>query len=215
MKKLFSHDSNIVQSLILVFNLMVLNILWLLLCVPVVTAGAATTAMYYTLYQYVTDGSEAVLKPFFKTFIKEFKQSTIYWLIMLVVGFVLWCDISFLSSFTQLSFLWIPLGILILLYAVALTHGFAILGRFDTTLKTAFKSCYLIALTNIWRSLLILIFSAAPVLIIIFMPYQVLNTLPLWVGIAFAAVFYINARLFIKSFAHSAPKEEPPAQEIE
>ena len=68
---------------------------------------------------------------------------------------------------------------------------------------------------NIWRSLLILIFSAAPVLIIIFMPYQVLNTLPLWVGIAFAAVFYINARLFIKSFAHSAPKEETPAQEIE
>ena len=140
MKKLFSHDSNIVQSLILVFNLMVLNILWLLLCVPVVTAGAATTAMYYTLYQYVTDGSVAVLKPFFKTFIKEFKQSTIYWLIMLVVGFVLWCDISFLSSFTQLSFLWIPLGILILLYAVALTHGFAILGRFDTTLKTALRA---------------------------------------------------------------------------
>ena len=213
MKKLFSHDSNIIQSLILMFNLMVLNIFWLLLCVPVITAGAATTAMYYTLYQYVTDGSESVIKPFFKTFIKDFKQSTVYWLIMLVIGFVLWCDISFLSTYTQLGFLWILLGILLLLCAIALTHGFAILGRFDTTLKTAFKSCYLIALTNFWRSLLILIFSAAPVLIIIFMPYQVLKTLPLWVGIAFAAIFYINARLFIKSFENSAPKEETPSAE--
>ena len=214
MKKLFSHDSNIIQSLILMFNLMLLNVLWLLLCVPVITAGAATTAMYYTLYQYVNDGSEAVLKPFFKTFIKDFKQSTVYWLIMLVIGFVLWCDISFLSTYTQLRFLWILLGILLFLYAIALTHGFAILGRFNTTLKTAFKSCYLIALTNFWRSLLILIISAAPVLIIIFMPYQVLKTLPLWIGIAFAAVFYINARLFIKSFEHSAPKEEtPPAEQ--
>ena len=214
MKKLFSHDSNIIQSLILMFNLMLLNVLWLLLCVPVITAGAATTAMYYTLYQYVNDGSEAVLKPFFKTFIKDFKQSTVYWLIMLVIGFVLWCDISFLSTYTQLRFLWILLGILLFLYAIALTHGFAILGRFNTTLKTAFKSCYLIALTNFWRSLLILIISAAPVLIIIFMPYQVLKTLPLWIGIAFAAVFYINARLFIKSFEHSAPKEETaPAEQ--
>ena len=116
MKKLFSHDSNIIQSLILMFNLMVLNIFWLLLCVPVITAGAATTAMYYTLYQYVTDGSESVIKPFFKTFIKDFKQSTVYWLIMLVIGFVLWCDISFLSTYTQLGFLWILLGILLLLY---------------------------------------------------------------------------------------------------
>lgn len=207
MSKIFDHDAPLVQTLTMIGNLIVLNVLWLLCCAPVITAGAATTAMYYTMYQYVTDGSEAVFKPFFRTFVRDFKQSTLLWLILLVVGFVLWCDISYLSAYIQLKVLWILLGILLLLYAVALTHSFAILGRFNTTIKTALKSCYLIAITNFWRSLLVLILSAAPVLIFIFMPYQVLKTLPLWIGIAFGMIFYLNAKLFIKSFAHSAPKE--------
>ena len=211
MSKIFNHEAPFIQTLTMIGNLIVLNILWILCCAPIITAGAATTAMYYTMYQYVTDGSEAILKPFFRTFAKDFKQSTLLWLLLLVIGFVLWCDISFLSAYPQLKFLWIPLGILLLLYAVAVSHSFAILGRFNTTIKTALKSCYLIAIMNFWRSLLVLILSAAPVLIFIFMPYQVLNTLPLWVGIAFGMIFYLNAKLFIKSFENSAPKEEQPS----
>lgn len=206
MSKLFSHDAPLMQTLIMIGNLIVLNILWLLCCIPVITAGAATTAIYYTMYQYVTDGSEAIFKPFFTTFAKEFKQSTLLWLILLAIGGVLVCDIWFLASVPQFQALWIVLGLLLFLYAIALTHSFAILGRFNTTIKTALKSCYLVFLMNFWRSMLILLLSAAPVLIIIFMPYQVLNTLPLWVGVAFGMIFYLNAKLFIKSFEHSAPK---------
>ena len=208
MSKLFDHDAPLMQCLILVGNLIVLNILWVLCCIPVITAGAATTAVYYTAYQYATDGSEAVFKPFFKAFVKEFKQSTLLWLILLAVGAVFVCDIWFLASAPQLQGLWIVLGLLLFLYAIALTHSFAILGRFNTNIKTVLKSCYLVFVMNFWRSLLVLLLSAAPILIVIFMPYQVLNTLPLWAGLAFAIVFYLNAKIFIKSFDRIAPKTE-------
>lgn len=211
MSKLFDHDAPLMQVLILIGNLIVLNTLWLICCIPVITAGAATTAVYYTMYQFATDGSEAVFKPFFRTFKKEFKQSTLVWLALLVIGFVFLCDISFLASLPQFGVLWIVLGILLLLYAVALTHIFAILGRFDTDIKTALKSCYLVAIMNFPRSLLVLLLSAAPVLIFIFMPYQVLNTLPLWVGLAFGMIFYLNAKLFLRSFEKVVPKGESSA----
>ena len=218
MSKFFDHDSPVMQLLIMIGNLIMLNILWLVCCAPIITVGAATTAMYYTMYQYASDGSEAVFRPFFTTFAKEFKRSTLLWLLLLIIGFVLLCDISFLSSIPELGVLWIVLGVLLLLYVIALTHSFAILGRFNTNIKTVLKSCYLVFLMNLRRSLLVLLLSAAPVLIIIFMPYQVLNTLPLWVGIAFGLIFYLNARLFLKSFDHVAPKETPaaaPLQEAE
>ena len=207
MSKLFDHDSPVMQLLITIGNLIMLNILWLVCCIPVITVGAATTAMYYTMYQYATDGSEAVFKPFFSTFAKEFKRSTLVWLLLLVIGLVFVCDIWFLASVPQFKGLWIVLGFLLFLYCIALTHSFAILGRFDTNIKTALKSCYLVFIMNFWRSMGVLLLSAAPVLIVIFMPYQVLNTLPLWVGLAFGLIFYLNARLFIKSFEHVAPKK--------
>lgn len=206
MSKLFDHDAPLMQVMIMIGNMIVLNILWLVCCIPVITAGAATTAVYYTMYQYATDGSEAVFKPFFKTFIKEFKQSTLLWLLLLAIGGVLVCDIWFLASVPQFRALWVVLGLLLFLYAIALTHSFAILGRFDTTIKTALKSCYLVFVMNFWRSMLVLLLSAAPILIVIFMPYQVLNTLPVWVGVAFGVIFYFNARIFIKSFERIAPK---------
>ena len=207
MSKLFDHDAPLMQCLIMVGNLIMLNILWLVCCAPIITVGAATTAMYYTMYQYATDGSEAVFKPFFSTFAKEFKRSTLVWLLLLVIGLVFVCDIWFLASVPQFKGLWIVLGLLLFLYCIALTHSFAILGRFDTNIKTALKSCYLVFVMNFWRSMGVLLLSAAPVLIVIFMPYQVLNTLPLWVGLAFGLIFYLNARLFIKSFEHIEPKK--------
>lgn len=213
MSKLFDHDAPLMQTMIMIGNLIVLNILWLICCIPVITAGAATTAVYYTMYQYATDGSEAVFKPFFRTFIREFRQSTLFWLILLAVGGVLVCDIWFLASVPQFKALWIVLGVLLFLYAIALTHGFAILGRFNTTIKTVLKSCYLVFIMNFWRSMLVLLLSAAPVLVVIYMPYQVLNTLPIWVGVAFGVIFYFNARLFIKSFERIAPKGDPAEED--
>ena len=47
MKALFNADSPLMRFLSRVADIMLLNALWLLCCVPIVTAGAATTAMYH------------------------------------------------------------------------------------------------------------------------------------------------------------------------
>ena len=74
MKGLFRWDSPFSQKLALVGNLIMLNILWIVCSLPIITMGAATTALYYTVFQYQTNGEDAVFRPFFRGFAKNFKQ---------------------------------------------------------------------------------------------------------------------------------------------
>ena len=46
MRKLFTEDNKIFQFLSLMADLMILTVQWLVACIPVVTVGAATTALY-------------------------------------------------------------------------------------------------------------------------------------------------------------------------
>ena len=60
-----------------------LNLLWLVCCIPVFTAGAATTAVYYVTLKLVRDEDDSTIKSFFRSFIQNFKQATAIWLSIL------------------------------------------------------------------------------------------------------------------------------------
>ena len=77
MKGTFRFDSPVMQKLALLTNLMLLNLLWLICSLPVLTAGAATTAMDAVIFQYLDGGDDSVIKPFFKAFAANFRQSTL------------------------------------------------------------------------------------------------------------------------------------------
>ena len=52
MGNIFRYDSPFMTKLAMVFNLMLLNVLWLLTALPIITIGAANTAMNYVLFQF-------------------------------------------------------------------------------------------------------------------------------------------------------------------
>ena len=66
MNTLFSIDSPLGQKLTLMSNLVLLNLLWILCSLPVITMGAATSAMYHVIFLYITNQDDAAIKPFFK-----------------------------------------------------------------------------------------------------------------------------------------------------
>ena len=83
MGKLFDLDSPLMRVLSKMADLMILNLLMIVLCLPIVTAGAAFTAMHYVLLKMVRDEDSYLLKSFFKSFKLNFRQATIIWAIML------------------------------------------------------------------------------------------------------------------------------------
>ena len=74
----------------------VLNLLFLLCSLPIVTVGAALTAMHRVLLQFVRDDDVHYVKDFFAAFRQEFRQSTLLWLPLLLIGVVLAADLLYI-----------------------------------------------------------------------------------------------------------------------
>lgn len=76
------------------WDLFILNLLFLLCSLPIITIGASLTAMHRILLQMVRDEDLHVAQRFFQTFWRELKQTTLLWLPMLLIGAVLFADLT-------------------------------------------------------------------------------------------------------------------------
>ena len=74
------------------FDILYVSVLWILACIPIVTIGAATTALYYTVNKVVRHTRGYVWKDFWGAFRSNFKQSTIVWLVVMAVSALLIFD---------------------------------------------------------------------------------------------------------------------------
>ena len=78
-----------------VADLMWLNLLTIMMCIPVITAGAALTAKDYMCYKILKNEEAGITKGFFHSFKQNFKQATAIWLMMLVVLVFVAVDVLF------------------------------------------------------------------------------------------------------------------------
>ena len=95
---MFKLDSPLMNFLNKVADIMILNFFVILGCIPILTAGASLTAGYYVAFKMVKNEESYITKGYFKAFKENFKQSTIMWLIMLVVALVLFFDYRIMTQ---------------------------------------------------------------------------------------------------------------------
>ena len=74
------------------WDVLIVNLLWFFLSIPIFTIGASTTAMYYVTLKLARDDDGYTIRSFFKSFKENFKQATIIWMIFLITGVVLGFD---------------------------------------------------------------------------------------------------------------------------
>ena len=67
----FSLDSKFMQAMSRVADLIILNVIYLVTCLPVVTIGAAGTAMYTVCFRLGTDREGSLVKGYFRAFRDE------------------------------------------------------------------------------------------------------------------------------------------------
>lgn len=88
MGRIFDMDSPVMRFLGRLADLMILNLVTLLCCLPVVTIGASLTAMHYVLLKMVRNEESYIVRSFFKSFKENFKQATVIWLIILLLSLI-------------------------------------------------------------------------------------------------------------------------------
>ena len=158
MSGFFSMDNPVWNFLGKMWDVIWLTLLWFVCSIPIFTIGASTTAFYYVGLKIVGDEEGYITKQFFHSFKQNFKQSTVIWLIMLVVGFVLGFNVKFYLSLNNKvsTVLMILILFMLWVYLMMLQYVFAVLSKFDNTIRNIFKFSFLIAIKKIgWTMLMI------------------------------------------------------------
>ena len=77
--KFFSLENPIWKFIGNLADFFLLSCLWYLCCLPVVTAGAATTALYYVTLKMARGQEGQLIPAFFHSFKQNLKQATALW----------------------------------------------------------------------------------------------------------------------------------------
>lgn len=156
--KLFNLDSPVMVFLSKVANLMILNVLTIICCIPIFTAGAAITALYYVTIKMARGDDPYIIKGYFKSFKENFKQATIIWLIMLVILAIIavdWRVTLVMMTGNSAKIMKTVLFIVSFLLLLTGLYIFPVLSRFDNTVKNTFRNAFLISFMNLPKSVLI------------------------------------------------------------
>ena len=83
--KIFVLDSPLMRALTIISDLLWLNVLTVICCIPIVTIGASVTALHYLSLKIVRGEENHLTATFLRVFKENFKQSTLIWLIILFI----------------------------------------------------------------------------------------------------------------------------------
>ena len=158
------------------FDLMVLNILWLLCCLPVFTFGPASSALARVMITLVRGGSEAVAKNFFIAFRRDFGRAVVLGLIGLLGLAIAVSDIRFalsLSGGMKILFLIVAVLVSSLVFSY-LAYIFALHAFFENSIAGQIRNALSLAAASPMETLAIWLCFAVPVAAILLLPQIVL-----------------------------------------
>ncbi len=201
--KIFSIDSPLMRVLGKISDLMILNFLVLLMCIPVVTAGAAFTAMHYCALKLVRGHESSIPKQFFHSFKDNFRQATVIWLIFLGIVAIFVVDFLYLGAGRN-DLGGFVLGGILAFFGMILFVGtmvYPLLARFVNTVRNTIKTAFVYSFRHFLRTLLMLAANLFPLsLFVIFNGYFGIMLFPLILCFGFTAPAYICAKLYDKPF---------------
>lgn len=194
-----------------VADLIILNLLCILCCIPIVTAGASITAMYYVTLKMARDEESYIVRSFFKSFKENFKQATIINVIMLVTALMLFLDLSIVKNMdgTLYKVLFSIFIAFTFLYLLLFLYIYPVLAKFYNTIKNTFVNAFLMSIRHLPYTFLMLVISLIPIGIFFIPSFQVQSILlMLFFLMGFAVVAYCNSKFLVKIFDNYVPKEE-------
>lgn len=205
---MFRFDSPVMTFLAKVGDLILLNLMWIIGCLPVITVGASTTALYACITKFREDSETSLVRAFWQVFREEWKQATLLWLTELAVAAVLAADV-YIVLFSGIGTVWL-IPVLILPAVVAfLASGylFPLQARFCNSVPQTLKNALMLAVYRLPTSVLIGAVNLLPVLLLLFLPDVLFLTGIFWVFVGGSLLAYVNSFLLQRVFRKFEPEE--------
>jgi uncharacterized membrane protein YesL len=193
-------------------NLFILNLFWLITCLPIVTIAPATSAMYSVVRQWKLHQDTSVVRNYFRYFKENFKQSFLIGIIWMSIAVVLYFNYFYLNQEQSgLKFLIIiPLVVISVLFLIISTFLFPVMTHYNTTLKGAIKNSFFFGIVNFPFTILILGVLALLGVILIYFPATSL----LIFSVGAYINFYFCNRVFLRTEQAGINHHEFPEEVI-
>jgi uncharacterized membrane protein YesL len=190
-------NSKIFDGITKVTDVMLIGFYFIVCSLPIFTIGASSTALYYAIHKSVFRG-RGYTTEFFRSFKDNFKQSTLSWLIFMVLFGVLSADIYVTRNFIQANS---PMAaasvfflVLLIFTSVWAIYHFAYIARFANSFKESFKISAIIMIANIGWSVAII----AVVILLLLLMYRFMILIVFAPGIFACALHPILEKVFRK-----------------
>lgn len=154
-------DSPVMDFISTVADLIILNLLFVICSIPIVTFGAAYSAKYYVAMKKIRGEETGTVVPFFKAFKRNFKQSTIAWAVMLVAYALIGLDWQWIlyTGWGETPTIYKVGVIVFTVIAILMTIAiFPTIARYEMKIPEYFKAAFILVIIKFIPLILILAF---------------------------------------------------------
>ena len=150
-------DGKFYKTLSKITNYAILGVLWVISCAGIITIGAACAAVYAAHHKVIQNGNDYIWDTYWQQFRTNFKQSTILWLIMVLLGGFFAADyyLLFMMSGGQQGIL-IIFGILAAVCIMWMQYWLPYIVHIDDPIKAVLKNTLIMTVAHLPQSILLL-----------------------------------------------------------
>lgn len=187
----FNPNSKFFQVMTSFGEMMILNLCWIIGCLPLITIGASNAAMYTVMGRRLRDEGSGTVVPFFRAWWSNLKIATLFWVAQVFVT----------VSLGMILFMRLPLalkivaGILLLLTSMTMSTIYPQIARFRNRPFAYLRNAIILDVLKLGRVLLNLLVCLSPVLLFLLVPYEFLQFGFIWIFFGFSFVFYLSAKV--------------------
>ena len=194
----------IVRLLTRIFDFLLLNVLWVLCSIPVISLGASTTALYSVMLKIVENEEGYIIWDFLKAFKRNFRQSTTVWCILLGIGVALFADYQFVQNISgvmrTIGMVLLGMIVLVYIYIYEVVFVFPLIARFDNTTINMLKNAVLIPISRLPYAVFVLGLSGMCVCVTLLNRTTIMIGAVVWSMIGVSLIVYANSLLLRRMF---------------
>lgn len=202
----FKADGPLFTALTRIFDYLLLNVLWIICSLPLITMGAATSALYYVMLKIERKTDSSITKLYFESFRQNLKKGSILTVTFGACGVLLGFDLllfKLMGSANKEFFhtaIEAALIILLIIWGMALSYSFPLLAQFENSVKQTIKNALRLAIANLKKTVIILGLNSVFPIVVFVLPEFLFWVLPVYTMIGFSLTAFLNTKLLVKIF---------------
>lgn len=168
---MFQINSPFFRFISTIGNIILASILWIIGCIPIITIGTSSAALYYTCVKVICRDRGYLLTDFFHAYKANLKQGCIVTMVSLFISFLLYTNNRYISSLASAPYYLIVIyRITFTLFVVTLIYIIPNMSRFTMKLFELLKLSIFMVIRHFYQTFIMFVLCVAFFILILSIP---------------------------------------------